>query len=201
MAQKQGLSRTPPKGNRSPKKEDDAVSIQAKVRRVIAKYQGQKRALIPILQDIQDHFRWLSPEILDEVARDLDIPLAHVYSVATFYRSFSLKPRGRHICTVCMGTACHVRGAATVLEHFEQKLGIHPGETSLDREYTLERVNCLGACALAPLAIVDGRYYTQMTEVKANAVLATIIGRKKATERRPRRSHAPAHRPVASGKT
>jgi NADH-quinone oxidoreductase subunit E len=186
---------------RASKKAPKVMPEPTVVRLVVAKYHSQKRSLIPILQDIQGRCRWLSPKILDEVARDLDIPLAHVYSVATFYRSFSLKPRGRHICTVCMGTACHVRGAATVLEHFEQKLGIHPGETSLDRKYTLERVNCLGACALAPLAIVDGRYYSQMTEVKANAVLATIIGRKKATERRPRRSHAPAHRPVASGKT
>lgn len=152
------------------------------VRRIIAKYGGQRRAIIPVLQDIQDRERWLSPQVLEEVARELNVPLAHVYSVATFYKSFSLKPRGRHICTVCQGTACHVRGGAAVLEYFERKLGISAGETSPDKEYTLERVNCLGACALAPLAIVDGRYYGQMTDTKANAVLETL-------GRRPERPH------------
>ena len=144
---------------------------RAAVRPVIAKYQGRKRALIPILQDLQDQFRWLPPDILDEVARELDVPPAHVYSVATFYKSFSLKPRGRHLCTVCMGTACHVRGGGTVLEHFERRLGIRAGETTADGEYTLERVNCLGACALAPLAVVDGVYYSQMDETKADDAL------------------------------
>ena len=94
--------------------------------------------------------------------------------VATFYRSFSLEPRGRHVCTVCLGTACHVRGGAAVLEQFERKLGIPAGATTPDGKYTLERVNCLGACALAPLAVIDGRYYSRMTEAKAEAVLAAI---------------------------
>lgn len=144
------------------------------VQDVIARYGHEKRALIPILQDIQELFRWLSPETLDDVARELDISPAHVYSVATFYKSFSLQPRGRHICTICMGTACHVRGGTAVLEHFERKLGILAGETSADGEYTLERVNCLGACALAPLVVADGRYYGQMNETKANTVLETF---------------------------
>src|SRR4030042_1796584 len=94
------------------------------VRRIIAKYGGQRRAIIPILQDIQDRERWLSSQVLEEVARELNVPLAHVYSVATFYKSFSLEPRGRHICTVCMGTACHVRGGTAGLEPFERRLGI-----------------------------------------------------------------------------
>ena len=150
------------------------TSERTAVELVVAKYHGRKRSLIPILQDLQEHCRWLSPEILDEVAAVLGLPAAHVWSVATFYRSFSLEPRGRHRCTVCMGTACHVRGGAAVLEHFERKLGIRAGETSADGEYTLERVNCLGACALAPLAIVDGRYYGQMTEIKADGILGTL---------------------------
>ena len=152
---------------------DDAV---AAVRRVVKKYGGRKRAVIQILQDLQELFRWLAPETLEAAARELDVPLAHVFSVATFYKSFSLEPRGRHLCTVCMGTACHVRGGAAILEHFERKLGIRAGETSPGREYTLERVNCLGACALAPLAVVDGRYHGQMTETKANQVLGTLLG-------------------------
>jgi NADH-quinone oxidoreductase subunit E len=144
------------------------------VQRVVAEHNREKRALIPILQDVQDECQWLSCETLAEVARELGLSVAHVWSVATFYKSFSLKPRGRHICTVCMGTACHVRGGAAILEHFERALGIPAGETSADGEYTLERVNCLGACALAPLAIVDGRYYGQMNETKASSVLGTI---------------------------
>jgi NADH-quinone oxidoreductase subunit E len=153
------------------------------VRRIIAKYGGQSRALIPILQDIQDRARWLSPRVLEEVARELDLPLSHVYSVVTFYKSFSLEPRGRHRFTVCMGTACHVRGGGAVLEHFERRLGVRAGRTSPDGEYTLERVNCLGACALAPLVVVDGRYYSQMTESKADAVLGALGG--EAGARRP----------------
>ncbi len=137
-----------------------------------AKAAGGKRALIQVLQNIQDRFHWLPPEALEQVAEALGIPLVQVYGVATFYKSFSLKPRGRHICTVCLGTACHVRGAEAVLEQFERKLGISAGETTADRAYTLERVDCLGACALAPLAVVDGRYHGQMSEAKVEAVLA-----------------------------
>ena len=141
------------------------------IRSAIAKYEGRARALIPILQEIQDELRWLSPQTLEAVAAGLSLPLAHVYSVATFYKSFSLEPRGRRTCTVCMGTACHVRGGAAILEHFERELGIPAGRTTSDGEFTLERVNCLGACAQAPLVVVDGRYYGQMDETKAQTVL------------------------------
>jgi len=145
---------------------------KSELARLTAKTAGGNRALIQVLQDIQDRFHWLPPEALEHVADALGVPLAQVYGVATFYRSFSLKPRGRHICTVCLGTACHVRGGEAVLEQFERKLGIAAGETTPDRAYTLERVNCLGACALAPLAVVDGRTYGQMSEAKVEAVLA-----------------------------
>jgi NADH-quinone oxidoreductase subunit E len=145
---------------------------KSELARLTAKAAGRKRALIQVLQNIQDRFHWLPPEALEHVAEALRIPLVQVYGVATFYKSFSLKPRGRHICTVCLGTACHVRGGQAVLEQFERKLGIAAGETTPDRAYTLERVNCLGACALAPLAVVDGRYYGQMSEAKVEAVLA-----------------------------
>lgn len=186
---------------------------QKKVRSVIAKHAGGKRSLIPILMDIQDEERWLSPGVLESVAASLNLPLSHIYGVATFYKSLSLEPRGRHICTVCLGTACHVRGGAAVLEHFERKLGVRVGETSPDRKYTLERVNCLGACALAPLVVMDGQYYGQMNETKANEVLAALE-RREATgppevpdqpgprRRRPALRSAAAERPrrAAGGK-
>jgi NADH-quinone oxidoreductase subunit E len=154
-------------------------TTKAIVRDVVKRYGGRKRAVIQVLQDLQDRFRWLPPDVLEAAAEELGLPLARVFSVATFYKSFSLVPRGRHICTICMGTACHVRGGAAVLEHFERKLGLKAGETSADGDVTLERVNCLGACALAPLAMVDGRYYGQMSEAKADEVLEPLRGRGK----------------------
>jgi len=150
------------------------ASELAKAKPVIDKYKGQRRALIPILQDVQEKCNWLPPEVLEYVAKSLNVPLINVYSVATFFKSFSLQPRGRHVCTVCLGTACHVRGGPIILSHFERKLGIPVGETSADRKYTLERVNCLGACALAPLVVVDGEYYGQMNVTKANKVIEKI---------------------------
>jgi len=146
--------------------------LKSELEALTAKAAGRKRALIQVLQDVQNHFHWLPPEALEHVADALGVPLVQVCGVATFYKSFSLAPRGRHICTVCLGTACHVRGGGAVLEQFERKLGIAAGQTTPDGKYTLERVNCLGACALAPLAVVDGRYYSQMNEAKAEAVLA-----------------------------
>ena len=164
------------RGHAAPSLKRSSLSPERAAARIVArKYGGQKRAVIQILQDLQEQFRWLAPEALEAVALELKMPPAHVYSVATFYKSFSLAPRGRHICTVCMGTACHVRGGATVLEHFERKLGLRAGETSRDREVTLERVNCLGACALAPLAVIDGQYHGQMNEAKADKVLEPIL--------------------------
>ncbi len=139
-----------------------------------ASARGRRGALIQVLQDIQDRFHWLPPEALEHVAGALGIPLVQVYGVATFYRSFSLTPRGRHVCTVCLGTACHVRGGGAVLDEFERRLGVAAGGTTPDGAYTLERVNCLGACALAPLAVVDGRYHGQMTQAKVGTVLAAI---------------------------
>jgi len=144
------------------------------VRQVVDRYGRRKRSVIPILRDIQDREGWLTPAVLDELARELDIPPSQVMSLVTFYKSFRLEPRGRHVCTVCMGTACHVRGGAIILEHFERRLGIPAGKTSADGRFTLERVNCLGACALAPLVVVDGRAYGLMTEIKADAVLKSI---------------------------
>ncbi len=123
-------------------------------------YGFRESRLVGILQDIQKALRYLPREALSHVAERLGVPLPRVYSVATFYQAFSLTPRGRHIIKVCVGTACHVRGAPKVLEELERKLGIGPGETTYDMEYTLITVNCLGCCALGPVVVVDEEYHS-----------------------------------------
>jgi len=133
-----------------------------KIQAFIDKYQGQKRGLIAILQDIQAEYNYLPEESLRFVASALDIPLTDVVGVATFYRAFSLKPRGKHLITVCLGTACHVRGGPRILDEFERQLKIKAGETTADNLFTLEVVNCLGACALGPITVIDGNYHGQM---------------------------------------
>ena len=130
-----------------------------------------KEQLIAILQDIQDEFGYLPQDALCRVAERLCVPLIQVYGVATFFKAFSLKPRGRHVVTVCMGTACYVRGAPAVLEELKRVLGIEPGETTDDMEFTLETVNCLGACALGPVVVVDDEYHEKVTPGKVKAIL------------------------------
>ena len=123
---------------------------------------AERSSLIPILQDIQEEYRYLPREALQRVAELLDIPLIDVFGVATFYRSFTLEPRGKHCLTVCLGTACHVRGAPRLVDELSRRLDITPGHTTPDGEFTLETVNCLGACALGPIVVADGEYNGQM---------------------------------------
>jgi len=123
------------------------------------------------LQDIQDEFGYLPKDALCRVAERVGVPLIQVYGVATFFKAFSLKPRGRHLVTVCMGTACYVRGAPAVLEELKRLLGIKPGETTDDMEFTLETVNCLGACALGPVVVVDDVYHEKVTPEKVEKIL------------------------------
>jgi NADH-quinone oxidoreductase subunit E len=127
--------------------------------------------LIAVLQEIQDRDHYLSEAALREVSEKLEIPFIDVYSVATFFRAFSLKPRGRHVCTVCVGTACHVRGAQGILDKLSDRLGVAAGETTADGGYTLETVNCLGCCAIGPIVVKDGRYFGEMSQSKADIVL------------------------------
>ncbi len=151
------------------------MSIERKeIQPIIEKYRGQTTGHVALLQDIQKEYRYLPREALEQVSQQLDIPLSQLYSMATFYNSFNLEPRGRHEVHVCMGTACHVRGAPRILERLSQKLGVEPGETTEDGEYTLETVNCVGACALGPLVTIEGRYYGQLTPGKAEK----LTGRK-----------------------
>lgn len=137
----------------------------------IRKYGAKKEALIPILQDIQSDLNWLPEETLKAVAEKLEVPLMEVYGVASFYRTFSLKPRGKHIVTVCVGTACHVRGGQRIVDQISRELDINPGETTEDMNFTLETVNCLGCCAIGPIVVVDGEYYGEMTTRKVKSVL------------------------------
>jgi NADH-quinone oxidoreductase subunit E len=134
------------------------ASTEQKVKRITGRYRHQEGFLVSILQDIQTEYKYLPREALTEVSHNLNIPLSQVYSVATFFKAFSLKPRGRHLVDVCLGTACHVRGAVRVLEAIERELGIKAGETTPDMKYTLETVNCVGACALGPIVVVDGEH-------------------------------------------
>ena len=132
--------------------------------------------LLSVLQDIQAKYGYLPEEKLIETAETLDMPLIDVYGVATFYKSFSLTPRGRHQVKVCLGTACHVRGADRIVEEVGRKLGIGPEETSEDGEFSLETVMCLGCCAIGPVVVIDGKYYGQVTPTKVESILRTIRG-------------------------
>jgi len=146
-----------------------ATDIEA----IIDRFQGDKGQLVSILQDIQDEYYYLPKDALEKVSQILDIPLSQVYSIATFFRAFSLTPRGRHLIKVCLGTACHVRGAPRVLEKMERDLGIDRGGTTDDLKFTLETVNCVGCCALGPMVIIDEEYFGQMKSDKVNSLLAT----------------------------
>lgn len=145
---------------------------------IINKYDGRKEAIISILQDVQAQFRWLPGEVLSIISKRLKVPISSLYSIATFYKSFYLKPRGENVITVCMGTACHVRGASLILDELERKLKIKNGETTPDNKVTLECVNCVGACALGPIVIVNDEYHGQMTKVKVENMLGQILIKK-----------------------
>lgn len=142
-----------------------------KVDSLIDNYVDKKEHLISLLQDIQGEFNYLPQDALVKVSQKLDIPLSQVFSVVTFFRAFSLKPRGKHLVTVCLGTACHVRGGHRLVDKMERDYGIKPGETTEDLRFTLETVNCLGCCALGPVVSVDGKYEGQITPDKLDRVL------------------------------
>jgi len=146
-------------------------SYKDKVDSLIDSYTYKKEQLISLLQDVQAEFNYLPGDVLIKISQKLDIPLSQVFSVATFFRAFSLKPRGRHLVTVCLGTACHVRGGQRLVDKVERDYGIKPGETTEDMKFTLETVNCLGCCALGPVVVVDGKYESQMNPDKLDRVL------------------------------
>ncbi|HOE32152.1 MAG TPA: NADH-quinone oxidoreductase subunit NuoE [Smithella sp.] len=153
-----------------------ASSIAAKTKEIVKKHGKDKSALIAVLQDIQESFNYLPKDALKTAGKALGVPFSRVYEVATFYTAFSLKPRGEHIVKICMGTACHVRGAAAIQDKMERTLCIKPGETTPDNKFSLETVNCVGACALGPVVVIDTEYHGQMTMNKVDKVIGKFKG-------------------------
>ncbi|MBM3304579.1 MAG: NADH-quinone oxidoreductase subunit NuoE [Candidatus Aminicenantes bacterium] len=147
------------------------VVDKEKIQSYIDKHDGKKDSLIAILQDIQNEHNYLPQEALRYVAKVLKIPLSDVVGVATFYRAFSLTPRGKHTCTVCLGTACHVRGGPKILDEFERRLKVRPGETTKDNTFTLETVACLGCCAIGPVVVVDKDYHAHTSVRQVGPIL------------------------------
>ncbi len=143
----------------------------AKIDRIIKKYKGKESAILAILQDIQGFEKYLPKEDLEYVSKKMNIPLTNLFRIATFYNALSLKPRGHHQIDVCLGTACHVRGGKKILEEMERDLGITVGETTKDKQFTLESVRCLGCCSLGPVAVIDGNVYGRLTQDRVPALL------------------------------
>jgi len=139
---------------------------------VVKRHKQKPWALISILQDIQDRVGYLPSDVLKRVAGEMDMSIPQIYSVATFFKSLNLKPQGRHTVTFCLGTACHVRGAGKIMTEVGNLLEIEPGETTEDGEFTLRAVNCLGACAIGPVMVLDGKYYGKMSAARAKVLLA-----------------------------
>jgi NADH:ubiquinone oxidoreductase subunit E len=145
---------------------------------VIDEHQEKRTALISILHEIQDRYNHLPERALRRVASRLQMDLNDLYGVATFYKSFSLVPKGKHSITLCLGTACHVRGGPKILREVKKLLNIEPGQTTVDRKFSLNVVNCLGVCAIGPVMFVDGRFYGEMNPVKAKRIIEKLNKKK-----------------------
>ncbi|MBI5501111.1 MAG: NAD(P)H-dependent oxidoreductase subunit E [Deltaproteobacteria bacterium] len=143
------------------------------IARIIDKYHGEPSSLIQVLLEIQADCHWLPGEALELVAERLRVPMSRIRHIATFYKAFSLVPKGRHEVHVCMGTACHVRGAPRILERLTDLTGLQPGETDLELKVTLETVNCLGCCALGPVMVVNGKTHGKLSPAAAADVMKT----------------------------
>jgi NADH-quinone oxidoreductase subunit E len=160
---------------------------------IVKQYEGEEGMLIPMLQDIQAEYGYLPADHLRSLSRALKVPLARIYGVATFYASFRLSPKGQHDVTLCMGTVCYLKGSARISEVICGEYGVEPGGTTSDRLFTLNLVNCVGACALAPVMIVDGKYHDAMTPESALKILRRLSSEEReATEPEPSKTHEPA---------
>jgi len=153
-----------------------AAAQFGKVCEILDRFDRNPAKLIPILQAVQEEYRYLPEAILTLVATSLDLPPARVFGVATFYAHFTLKPKGKHVVRLCDGTACHVRGSIAILEALRKRLGLSAEQdTTPDLLFTVETVSCLGACGLAPVVVVDGKVHGQVTPEKAVAVLEAVL--------------------------
>lgn len=140
----------------------------------VERHGGKRSSLIQILHETQREYRYLPEPALRNISEAMGVPLTDIYGVATFFKAFSLEPKGKHVITCCMGTACHVRNSPGVLDELRRTLGIEPGETTEDMMFTLETVNCLGACALGPVVVVDGKYHGEVTPAKVKKILKEV---------------------------
>lgn len=145
--------------------------IREKAQKIIEKYKGDPTSLIAILLDYQENFNYLPREALEEISKTMEIPLPRIYSIATFFKAFSLKPKGKHSIHVCMGTACHVKGADKVAEKFERELGIKEGDTTPDLMFSLHKVYCVGCCGLAPVVMVNEDVNAKVTIQKVPSII------------------------------
>ena len=143
----------------------------AKVEKLIESYTDKKEQLISLLQDVQAEFNYIPQDVIVRISQKLEIPLSQVFSVATFFQAFSLKPRGRHTITVCLGTACHIKGGQRLVDKMERDMCLTPGETTEDMRFSLETANCLGCCALGPVVVIDGKYESKVTPDKLDKIL------------------------------
>lgn len=162
--------------------EDDPIAVadqRARIDQIIAERGNRPGSTMLILNQLQSEMGHISRPMQNYLAEKLNVPLKDVYGVVTFYSFFTMKPRGKHVVRVCMGTACHVRGAPKILDRLVEKLEIKPGETSADRLVTLETVNCVGACALGPVVVMDNAYSGQMDVTKADRLIKGLVGEKK----------------------
>ena len=148
------------------------ADIKEELSEILSHYGGESGDLIPVLQEAQEAFGYLPREVMQRIARFLRLPDSTVYAVVTFYAQFKLTPTGRTVVRVCRGTACHVRGGARILREAEKRLGIKPGETTENMEYTLESIACFGSCALAPVMVIDRDVHGRMTTTKVGQILS-----------------------------
>lgn len=144
---------------------------ETKLTEIIEKYGNDTHAVVAILQDIQEEFNYLPKEALIKVSKELNIPLSRLLSVATFYKAFSLTPKGKYTINLCLGTACHVRGGGRVMEKIERELGIKRGQTTADLNFSLDEVRCLGCCGLAPVMMVGKEIHGKLSESKVTPIL------------------------------
>ncbi len=151
----------------------------SEIEAIIKQHGSKESAILSVLQDVQAKEKYLPQDALEYIGQRLHIPLNKIYRIATFYRAFSLSPRGKHEVCVCMGTACHVRGAQRIVDQIKLALGIRPGETTKDKNFTLETVNCLGVCAAGPVVAIDGQYFGKMSPTKVDGTLRKFRSDKK----------------------